>query len=126
MNDQAIRKTAELTAQSLAGAACSQPFGFDIEVYKAFGKIFLFCMQYQGQQIITLKCAPEYSAILRDIYPSIKPGYHMNKKHWITVYPHETIHAELVQNLVTDSYQLIKKSLPKNRRKQNNAEPPDR
>lgn len=116
MNGQQITETAEAAAMHLMGAECSQPFGPGVDVYKAFEKIFLLCSQHQGQQIVTLKCAPENSIMLRDIYPSIKPGYHMNKKHWISIYPGDEIHADLVKNLVEDSYDLILKTIPKKKK----------
>lgn len=66
---------AEKMALSLMGSECSQPFGFNIGGYKAFGKMFLFGMHYQGQHIVTLKCSPDYAVMLRDIYSSIKAGF---------------------------------------------------
>ncbi len=116
MNGQQITNTAEAAAMHLMGAECSQPFGPGVDVYKAFEKIFLLCSQHQGQQIVTFKCAPANSITLRDIRPSIKPGYHMNKKHWISIYPGDEIHAELVKNLVEDSYDLILKTIPKKKK----------
>jgi len=116
MNGQQITETAEAAAMHLIGAECSQPFGPGVDVYKAFEKVFLLCSQHQDRQIVTLKCAPENSIMLLDIYPSIKPGYHMNKKHWISIYPGDEIHADLVKNLVEDSYELILKTIPKNKK----------
>ena len=55
--------------------------------------------------------------MLRDIYPSIRPGYHMNKKHWITIYSGQEITLELVKDLVIASYDLVISKLPKHQKK---------
>ena len=48
---------------------------------------------------------------LRGAYPDITPGYHMNKKHWITVRPGGQVDEALVRDLVTDSYLLVVEKL---------------
>ena len=45
--------------------------------------------------------------------PSIKPGYHMNKKHWISVYPGEEISEALLRDLINDSWNLVVDGLAK-------------
>ena len=117
MDDHSIQKIAIETAINLVAAEHSQPFGFGVEVYKVSDKIFMMTMIYQGKKIVTLKCSPQDSEMLRDIYPSIRPGYHMNKKHWITIYPGKEITTELVQDLVIASYELVISKLPKHQKK---------
>ena len=116
MDDHSIQKIAIETAINLVAAEHSQPFGFGVEVYKVSDKIFMMTMIYQGKKIVTLKCSPQDSEMLRDIYPSIRPGYHMNKKHWITIYPGKEITTELVQDLVIASYELVISKLPKHQK----------
>jgi predicted DNA-binding protein (MmcQ/YjbR family) len=116
MDDHSIQKIAIETAINLVAAEHSQPFGFGVDVYKVSDKIFMMTMIYQGKKIVTLKCSPQDSEMLRDIYPSIRPGYHMNKKHWITIYPGKEITTELVQDLVIASYELVISKLPKHQK----------
>ena len=116
MDNHSIQKIALETAINLVAAEHSQPFGFGVDVYKVSDKIFMMTMTYQNEKIVTLKCSPQDSEMLRDIYPSIRPGYHMNKKHWITIYPGKEITTELVQDLVIASYELVISKLPKHQK----------
>ena len=59
-----------------------------------------------------LKCDPEESKELQEKYQGIKPGYHMNKKHWVSVYFKSDVPDSAVKELVRKSYELIVKSLP--------------
>ncbi len=117
MDDHSIQKIAIETATNLVAAEHSQPFGFGVGVYKVLDKIFMMTMSYQGEKIVTLKCSPQESEMLRDIYPSIRSGYHMNKKHWITIYPGQEITMELVKDLVIASYELVISKLPQQLKK---------
>lgn len=67
----------------LAKPAVSEDFPFDETtlVFKVVGKIFAFT-DLEGELRINLKCDPERAISLREQYPAIMPGYHMNKKHW--------------------------------------------
>jgi predicted DNA-binding protein (MmcQ/YjbR family) len=60
------------------------PFGKETIVFKVMGKMFALTdvIEFAG---VNLKCDPETGAQLRERYPAVQPGYHMNKKHWITV-----------------------------------------
>lgn len=60
-----------------------------------------------------LKCDPEQIADLQDRYEGIKPGYHMNKKHWISVYFAKDVPEEVIRDLVRQSYDRVVASLPK-------------
>ena len=57
----------------------------------------------------------EYARALCESFESITPGYHMNKKHWITVMPGPGINEELIRELVMESYLLVVDGLPKYR-----------
>ena len=69
-----------------------------------------------GEPIVNLKADPEDAKALREAYPDITPGYHMNKKHWITVRPGGQVDEALVRDLVTDSYLLVVEKLPRAQR----------
>ncbi len=68
---------------------------------------------------VNLKVEPEESLKLQDEHgDAITPGYHMNKKHWISVITDESLSDEFVEGLIIDSYNIVKKSLPKKVREQ--------
>lgn len=54
-----------------------------------------------------LKCDPELIADLQDRYEGIRPGYHMNKKHWISVYFDKDVPDKTIQELVKRSYEIV-------------------
>ncbi len=74
-------------------------------------KIFLL-INLEGELRINLKCEPARAIELREEYPSIIPGYHMNKQHWNTIIMDGSISRKMVQSLIDHSYDLIVKSLP--------------
>ncbi len=56
---------------------------------------------------VTLKADPDLGELLREQYPGITPGYHMNKRHWNTVALDGTVPASVVLQLLEESYRLI-------------------
>lgn len=60
---------------------------------------------------INLKCDPEEAVLLREKYPAVQPGYHMNKKHWNTVKMDGSLSDKLVYKWIDDSYRLVASSL---------------
>ena len=108
----------EFRAYCLSKPATSEelPFGPDTLVFKVMGKIFAIC-NIDFFDTVNLKCDPEYAVELRERYPqSIKPGYHMNKKHWNTVEARERIDPRLFRQLVDHSYDCVVATLPKSKR----------
>lgn len=103
-------------AQTLPLSTKEFPFGPEHEVYKIRGKVFLLLTVLRGEAIITLKSDPEIGASLRTAFPTIVPGYHMNKVHWISVSAGERITEDLIEGLVEESYQLVVSSLPASKR----------
>jgi predicted DNA-binding protein (MmcQ/YjbR family) len=87
----------------------SFPFGEDTLVFKVQGKIFAL-VNLDGDLSINLKCDPGFALELRERYHSVTPGYHMNKKHWNTVYIDGTIPDKEVCSWINHSYDLIKKT----------------
>lgn len=65
---------------------------------------------------VNLKCDPEEAALLRDRHTSVRPGYHMNKKHWNTVLIDGSISDSLLEQWIDNSYHLVVAKLPKNTR----------
>lgn len=89
------------------------PFGPAYDVFKVGGKIFMLVTELRGRPLVNLKSDPQKSLLNQQIYPSIKPGYHMNKKHWISVYPGDDITESLLAELVNDSWHRVVDGLAK-------------
>jgi predicted DNA-binding protein (MmcQ/YjbR family) len=115
MDGETLQKTAADCAEELPGAGLEHPFGPEWEVYKVRGKVFMLMTQVTGEPMVILKSAPDEATVLRDEYAEITPGYHMNKKHWITLEGGNTIDETLVTELVTDSYLLVVSGLAKSK-----------
>lgn len=113
MDGLEIQKIALKLALALPETSLSHPFGDGCDVVKVMDKVCLLSTQYQQQPLVNLKCDPIYAEELKALYPSIRAGYHMNKKHWISVYAGEKIDALLIEDLVKDSYALVVKKLGK-------------
>ncbi|WP_086840925.1 MmcQ/YjbR family DNA-binding protein [Amycolatopsis kentuckyensis] len=113
MNESPLQKTAADRAGELPGARLEHPFGPDWEVFKVRGKVFMLMTEVPGRPVVILKADPGEALALREHNSHITPGYHMNKKHWITLEDGEGIDEELVGELVTDSYLLVVAHLPK-------------
>ena len=62
---------------------------------------------------INLKCIPEVGADLRERFPAVQQGYHMNKKHWITVEMDGSIVDKQLKAWIDTSYDLVVKTLTK-------------
>lgn len=60
-----------------------------------------------------LKCDPDYSLELQDRYNGVVPGWHMNKRHWISVYYNSDVPNDVFKQLIENSYKLVFKSLTK-------------
>ncbi|MFC8276770.1 MmcQ/YjbR family DNA-binding protein [Streptomyces sp. NPDC057271] len=88
------------------------PFGPDTSVFKVAGKMFALSWLDGRPLRINLKCEPEEAVRLREEYPAVTPGYHMNKRHWNTVAVGE-LPDRMVRELVEDSYDLVVAGLPK-------------
>jgi predicted DNA-binding protein (MmcQ/YjbR family) len=89
------------------------PFGEETLVFKVKEKIFLLASLGQPVLKFNVKCDPEKAIELREQYPAIIPGYHMNKKHWNTIIVDGSIPRKLIQEMIDDSYLLVAKSLRK-------------
>jgi len=91
----------------------SFPFGDDVEVYKVKGKMFALIGVHNDLDMVNLKCDPDESLALQDIFTAIKPAYHMNKKHWVSVYFDSSVPQGEVERLIDNSYQLVVSKMTK-------------
>ena len=78
--------------------------------------MFLLNSSLSGAALSNLKVTPDHVAMLRDIYPYIHAGWHMNKKYWISIYEDEDLDPDLVIDLVHSSYELVVSKLNKRQR----------
>ena len=76
------------------------------------GKLFAL-VDMARFEFCNLKCAPEHSLRLQEIYTAVRPGYHMNHRHWISVYFQGDLPDALVLELVRDSHALVLATLPR-------------
>jgi predicted DNA-binding protein (MmcQ/YjbR family) len=88
------------------------PFDENTLAFRVGGKIFAL-MDVDLFASVNLKCDPERAIELREQYPGIVPGYHMNKAHWNTVDCDGSVPAGLLLELARHSYDLVRASLPK-------------
>jgi predicted DNA-binding protein (MmcQ/YjbR family) len=97
---------------SLPGTTEGFPFGEEVLVFKVMNKLFALC-SVDNFESVNLKCDPDEAVELREQYDAVRPGYHMNKKHWNTVMVHEGLSKKLLLELTRKSYELVVQSLPK-------------
>lgn len=97
---------------SLPQAIETFPFGSETSVFKTSGngKIFALSALDADPFSVSVKCDPEDSRALREEFPGqITPGYHLNKKHWITIALGQgRVDDELVEQLLRDSHELAR------------------
>jgi predicted DNA-binding protein (MmcQ/YjbR family) len=92
---------------SKPGTEEALPFGPDNLVYKVNGKIFLITGLDQEQLGFNVKCDPELAIELREKYPCVIPGYHMNKKHWNTIVVDGSVSVKQLKEWINHSYELV-------------------
>ncbi|HTB31144.1 MAG TPA: MmcQ/YjbR family DNA-binding protein [Bacteroidia bacterium] len=88
------------------------PFGEDTLVFKVGDKIFLLTSLSEADRF-NAKCDPERAIELRAEYEEVIPGWHMNKKHWNTVFMNGRLSNKMLREVIDHSYQLVFDKLPK-------------
>lgn len=93
------------------------PFGPEVAVYRVRDKMFaLYSVDQTGLGSVNLKCDPLQAQALRDIFPAVTAGYHMNKKHWNTVLLDGSVPPGELRRMIDHSYALVVKKLPRTER----------
>ncbi|AMT95045.1 MmcQ-like protein [Brevibacterium linens] len=128
MDPETVLRSAHDQAMQYPSVELDHPFGPDNTVYKVRGKMFMMAYELRGIPSLNLKIDPLDGEVLRDAYAEISPGYHMNKKHWITVAgvgdgasgdgdepdaAGDRLDADLLHDLVLESYCLVVAKMPK-------------
>lgn len=92
---------------SKPGTEETLPFGPDTLVYKVGGKVFLLVGLDAEDLRFNVKCDPDKAIELRDEYPCVLPGFHMNKKHWNTIVVDGSVSNALLKEWIDHSYGLV-------------------
>jgi len=109
----------ELREYCMAKKGVTESFPFDETtlVFKVAGKMFCIT-DVEDDFAIALKNLPETNLELREQFPSVKPGYHMNKIHWNTIEVDGSIPDKMMYEFVDISYDLIVESLTKKKKEE--------
>ena len=98
------------------GAVEDYPFGDDVAVFKVGGRVFALCALTGQPGSISLKCDPALAEALRDRYAAVRPGYHLNKRHWNTIDLDGSVPGDELADLVDHSWELVVAKLPRRER----------
>ncbi|WP_024873753.1 MmcQ/YjbR family DNA-binding protein [Saccharomonospora piscinae] len=101
---------------SMPGARERFPFLPGLSVFFVEDRMFALSDLNADPLTVSVKGDPELSLYLRDTYPAITPGYHLNKRHWNTILLDGSVPDGLVADLIAESYDLVVAGLPKYRR----------
>lgn len=116
MQQHFAREDIFAVCDALPATRDENPFGPETSVYKVVGKVFAIT-NLDGEPVtVTLKADPPHAeALVRD-HGWITPGYHMNKRHWVTVTIGPDVDPQLVTDLIVNSYELVVAGLPRDKR----------
>ena len=92
------------------------PFGPQVAVMKIGSKMFATLGERSGIASMNLKCEPREALILREIFPAVTPGWHMNKRHWNTVMLDGSIPRGEIERMIDNSFALVVRGLPRTTR----------
>jgi len=95
------------------GVTEEKPFGPMTTVFKVAGKLFALSPLESEPLQISLKCEPDLAEALRRDYDAVRPGYHLNKRHWNTVTCDGSLPDAMVLDMLEDSYDLVVSGLPR-------------
>lgn len=117
------------------------PFGPDVAVMKVGGRMFATLANGPTRQALAsragrdrdddetrdstdgavdrmnLKCDPNEAVMLRDLFPAVLPGYHMNKRHWNTVLLDGSIPRGEIERMIDNSHALVVAGLTRRARR---------
>ncbi|GAA4494679.1 MmcQ/YjbR family DNA-binding protein [Pseudaeromonas paramecii] len=101
---------------SLPASQETYPFGPEVMVFKVADKMFALLAWQENPLRLSVKAEPQQVLWWQQCYPQIGPGYHLNKRHWLTAQLDEALPWETICRLMGDSYALVVAGLPKGRR----------
>ena len=89
------------------GVLEGRPFAPELPVYKVMGKMFALLWAEDNPPRLNLKCDPYHAELLRETFPAVIPGYHMNKRHWDTVIIDGSLPDDVLKDMIDESYDLV-------------------
>ncbi|MBB6038616.1 MmcQ/YjbR family DNA-binding protein [Phytomonospora endophytica] len=107
-----LQRAARDKADDLPATGSGRPFVDKLEVYKVAGKVFLIITDDPDERIVTVKCEPDRGWSLVHDHASVVPGRYLDKRHWISIGEGPGVTVKFVEELVTDSYDLVIEGLP--------------
>jgi len=102
---------------SFPGSVETFPFGPETSVLEVAGKMFALSQLAPHPLRVSLKCEPLFAEHLREANPAVIPGYHLNKRHWNTVIIDGSLPAQMIEDMIEDSYDLVVSERPVSRRR---------
>jgi predicted DNA-binding protein (MmcQ/YjbR family) len=97
---------------SFPGARETFPFGPETSVFKVGEKMFALSALGAEELQVSLKCEPHLAQALRETHAAVRPGWHLNKRHWNTVVLDGSLPERLVREMIEDSFDLVVEQLP--------------
>ncbi len=70
-------------------------------------KTFLWTYLRDGRVCLNVKPDPEWRDFWRSAYPSVIPGWHLNKEHWNTIILDGTIPEKDIRRMIKESYEQV-------------------
>lgn len=102
---------------SFKGVKESTPFDETTLVFTVMDK--MFCLtDIDSFDMINVKCDPDEAIMLREQYPEVIPGYHMNKKHWNSILTNGEITDTQYKQWIKNSYDIVVSKLTKKKREE--------
>lgn len=97
--------------------------------YQVGGKMFAATCQpgpehkgYDCRELLTLKCDPLLSELLRGEYADIIPGFYSDKRNWISIFLDGDVPDDVLEDLCDRSYALVFGKLTKKLQREINGE----
>lgn len=100
---------------ALPSATVDQPFGPDHDVFRVHRKMFALLgssPRVSEHPYLNLKADPQEVPLLVQTHDFVLPGFHMSKKHWVSVVLGPHTDRALLDELVEDSYDHVVLGLP--------------
>ena len=111
---------------SKPGATKDYKVEWDWHRYTICGKMFAFITRpaekydplYAGKDLISLKCDPMMSELLRANHPEILPGFYCGKLTWNSVDLGGSLPGDTIRQMIDESYRLVFEKLTKKLQKE--------
>ncbi len=125
MSDSLNEQQAEHYLLSKPATSLYYPFGDDVKVFRVKKKMFATITLGQTAKSakvedaakkhywMNLKCDPDEAVMLRDIFPAVIPGYHMNKTNWNSIILDGSIPQGELERMMDNSYMLVVSKMTK-------------